>query len=296
MLALLAAVAVAHLPNFKNKAFNKATPEPSQAYYMDVTADFQIDYAPGDLMLVQVLLPYASGVWKSGTPVKNVTISYSDGCAKGEEVEPGSHNKFSPAGSISDEAFAAGSYRTALTVASEMKATAYQRCNVHIKSTGAPYVFVVGTKEDIAEPYAVGFPIYIVMVSWWANNLFYPIGLVVALALAWLLQRRPDLKGYAQAFYLQAIEVATIINRAVQYEPMGWARASAGLLFILGPLAAIAVVWWAYRSTVATQRQIAACVFLVVIPTRSWIDVVVAIGFCAYNYYHARKYATVPQV
>lgn len=293
MFSLLVAVAVAHLPNFHNNPVNNVKAEPSQAYYMDRTSDFLIDYEPGDLMLVQVLLPYGRGFWKHKTPIKNVSISYSDGCTKGEKVEPGSHNKFSPAGSISDEAFAAGSYRMALTVASEMKAEAYQRCSVHVESTGEPYVFVVGTKEDITEPYAVGFPIYIMMVSWWANNFFYPIGLVAALVVAWLLQRMPGLKQYAQMLYLQAIEVATILNRAMQYEPVGWARASAGLLFMLGPLAAIAIVWWAYRSTATTKRQLATCVFLVVLPTRSWIDVAVATGFCVYNYYQSRNYGRV---
>ena len=68
MFALLASAVVAHLPNFQNNAVNNVRPEPSQAYYMDRTSDFLIDYEPGDLMLVQVLLPYRRGYLKQNTP------------------------------------------------------------------------------------------------------------------------------------------------------------------------------------------------------------------------------------
>ena len=279
--------AVGHLPIFPDDSAILVEPEPSQAFYMKNNASFTIEYQKNDQMFVEVLLPYKNG-FRSSRSIKNVSISYSDSCLVGTPISSNSHNKFSAPNTVMDEPWGTGSYRTALTVVAELKADAKKTCvvNVTVPETNSPYVFVVGTEEDVLLTWLVGLPFYVTMVSSWNNNYLYGELLLACFLVTFLLVKMAKLNAY---WLINATLLATVLNRAIQYEPAGWARTGPGIAFIVGPIFAMLVVALAFSDPTKNNRQVLAIIFLLVLPTHSWFDVVAASLLYAKNIYSTNK-------
>lgn len=282
MLGILVGLACAHTPHFVTKANVRVDPEPSQALYMRDSATFTVDYKANDPMLIVILLPYTPGLRSSAKAVKNVSVVASPECTAGIPTAATSHNKYSPPGEVSDEPWAAGSYRTAVTVVAEKKSNVTQRCVVEVTAS-SQYVFVVGTEEDIVEAMVVGLPYYVTMVSSWNDNYVYGDALLATVFAACLVIACVPGFERRQALFLNAVLLATVINRAFQYEPVGWGRPSAGLAWITMPIAAMALVMWGFSEEQSIFRELITIFVLWVLPTKSWIDVIVAASFCFYN-------------
>lgn len=288
MLGILVGLACAHTPHFLKKSNVKVDPEPSQALYMRDSATFTVDYRVNDPMLIVILLPYKPGFRSSATTVKNVSVVASPECTAGVPTAATSHNKYSPPGEVSDEPWAGGSYKTAVTVVAEKKANVSQSCVVEVTAS-SQYVFVVGTKEDIAEAMLVGLPYYVTMVSSWNDNYVYGDALLATVFVACVVIACVPSFERRQALLLNAVLLATVINRAFQYEPVGWGRLGAGLAWITMPIAAMALVLWGFSEKQSVRRELLTTLVLFILPTKSWIDVIVAAAFCFYNIVQRRE-------
>jgi hypothetical protein len=178
MLTFVAVLAVTHTPYFSYHGHHHFPAEPSIALYTRGSTVISVTYEDGDFMFATVLEPAMLGL-QLDAPLNTVTLApptcatLGSGPAATSRPCTSSHAK-NKTGERSYEPFGESDLVTTVTAIADRCSVGRQICHYNVMAhADNPYVFVVGTEEEVLGLWFTGLPIYVDFISRWLGNYAY---------------------------------------------------------------------------------------------------------------------------
>ena len=272
MLPALAALAVAHTPYYAHHGHHHIAAEPSAALYTRGSTDITVTYEDGDFMYAAILEPAMLGP-QLHAPLGTVTLApptcatLGNGAAATTRPCTAAHAK-NLTGERSYEPFGESDLVTTVTAITDACSVGRQICLYKVRAhADNPYVFVVGTKEEVGGLWLTGLPIHVDGISRWLGNYAYGYAfLVYTVAALFILYYMPEryllssiAAAFAIVFYLTS---ATSRLCQIAVAGFGWGQ----VFSLLHWLFAIGILYTVIRRS---TRHAAALTFIsIAVPLR----------------------------
>lgn len=261
-IVLTLAVAV-HQPMFPGPGYPAVAADrhlvpPYKAMYFDTgPQSYTLEWTAGQTVDVKLRVPSRLGAFGTRT---NTSISVRSSCdlplraIEGAEYDP--------------------IFETDLITIASVRGVALKapgHCNITVSASpsDAPYVITTGTSDALfGTMYGSGFPVNLMFVSTWCKNYVYGYLLLTMLPAAAVWHAASPWRLHLAYKAAILVLLATSASRA-------WQTCTAGLgaggFFVLLPLGIAAA---ACKTAVRTEYASALVALAILMPTRSWVDVI----------------------
>ena len=168
---LVVAAALAHTPHISFHRQHALPAEPSAALYTRGPGTVLVGYCDNDFMYAAVLEPVSVGI-QLDAPLGTVAVAHA--CTGTSVPATNSHAKNHTPGHVMYEGFGESELKTVATPVTDRRSVGRQTCLYTISAADdAPYVFVVGTKEEVGGLWVTGLPVHVYNISRWLGNPAY---------------------------------------------------------------------------------------------------------------------------
>jgi hypothetical protein len=240
MLACVVAAALGHTPHVSFDRYHALPAEPSAALYSRGPASILVGYADGDFMYASVLEPVRVGI-QLDAELGTVTATHE--CTGASVAATDSHAKNHTPGDTMYEGFGESELKAVATVVTDRRSSGAQTCLYTISADAdAPYVFVVGTKEEIGGLWATGLPVHVYAISRWLGNGAYWYAFAAFAAAAGAVLWRFGALELAPAVLAAVFSFAAAASRLSQVAVagFGWGQAITLLHILFGTATLVA--------------------------------------------------------